>query len=122
MTRFDMTIPRWCAVANPIRFRELMPQWRIVARATFELIPDYSERIFVTGDNVRLAAWSLSGWGYIHFERALRSPMLRVYSRDGFEPVQLLEVSQYVAKFKTFEWPLDSNRIEEFIFEGQFAA
>jgi hypothetical protein len=122
MTRFDKTIPRWCAVATPIRFRELMPQWRIVARATFELVPAYSERIFVTGDNVLLAACSLSGWGYVHFERPLTSPMLRAYSKDGLEPAQLIEVSEYIAKFKTFEWSLDSNRIEEFIFEGQFTA
>jgi hypothetical protein len=85
MTRFDNTIPRWCAVAIPIRFRELMPQWRIVARATFELVPDYSERIFVTGDNVLLAACSLSGWGYVYFERPLTRCLVHGVM-EGIEP------------------------------------
>jgi hypothetical protein len=90
----------------------------MVARAIFELIPDYSERVFLGGDNVGLATCSLIGYGEVSFRRPLGSPLLRAYTKDAYGPVQLLEITQYGAQFKTIEWPLDTRRVEEIIFES----
>jgi hypothetical protein len=119
MTRFHKPAPRWHVVERPARFHHAALKWRVVARATFQLIPDSSERLLVAGENVRLGTCSLTGYGAIQFERPLCSPVLRAYTKEAFETVQLLEVTQYGAKFKTIEWPLDCHRLEEFIFEGQ---
>jgi hypothetical protein len=119
MRRSNLPVPRWRIQAKPARFHQSLPNWRIVARAVFELIPDYSERLFLNGDNVRLASCSLTGYGCVHFDRPLRNPVLRAYTKEAFGTVQLLEVTQYGATFKTVEWPLDTRRIEEIIFESQ---
>jgi hypothetical protein len=122
MTAFHKPVPRWHVVARPERFHQPMPRWLVVARIAFELVPDFSERLFLWGDNVRVARCSLTGEGTIQFWHPLRSPELRAFTRGGLEPVRLLEVTQYGARFKAIEWPLDSNRIEEFVFESQLAA
>jgi hypothetical protein len=122
MPRLHKPQQRWHLVAKEPRFHHRAPKWRVVARATFQLVPDSSERLFIGGDNVRSAMCSLLGYGAIQFERPLYSPVLRAYAKDAFEPIQLLEVTQYGARFKTVEWPLDSHRVEEFIFEGQVMA
>lgn len=86
------------------------------------MIPDYSDRVFIWGDNVRLAACSLTGEGYVHFLRPLHSPVMRAYVRESLNPVLLLEVTRYDAKFKAIEWKIGCDKVEEFVFEHQVLA
>jgi hypothetical protein len=122
MTLSSKPVPHWHTLVRPVDFHHTLPTWSLFARARFELVPDYSDRVFTWGENVRSASCSLNGHGSIAFHRPLRSPLLRAYTGETREPVQLLEVTRYGVEFKTVEWQIDSNPTEEFIFECQFAA
>lgn len=114
--------PLWqrpTAVVRSKGFHQPLPRWHIFARAGFELIPDYSDRLFIWGDNVRLATCSLSGEGYAQFLRPLHSPMMRAHVSESFNPLLLLEVTRYGVKFKAIAWKIGCNQIEEFVFEHQ---
>jgi hypothetical protein len=122
MTLSSKPVPHWRTLVKPADFHHTLSAWSIFARARFELVPDYSDRLFTWGENARLASCSLDGHGSILFQRPLRSPLLRAYMGETHEPVQLLEVTRYGVVFKTVGWQICSNRTEEFIFECQLAA
>jgi hypothetical protein len=107
---------------KPKGFHQPLPTWHPFAQARFELIPDYSDRVFIWGENIRVAACSLEGEGYVHFVRPLHSPMLRAYMKESFSPVLLLEITRYEARFRAVKWRIESNKIEEFIFEQRLVA
>jgi hypothetical protein len=120
--RFEQMTPRSKLLPQQQGFHQPLPRWHIFARAGFELVPDYSDRVFIWGDNIRLAACSLKGEGYVHFLRPLHGPVMRAYVRESSNPLLLLEVTRYGAKFKAVEWEIGCNQIEEFIFEHQLLA
>jgi hypothetical protein len=119
MTQSDKPIERWRLEMKPAQFHQLIPQWHIVARATFVLAPDYIEGVFLSGANVREASLSLTGYGAVQFLRPLSSPFLRAYMATFPVPIQFLEITQYGATYKLARWPLDERRTAEIIFECQ---
>lgn len=102
-------------------FHQVFPRWHVFARARFTLRPDYVDRVFVWGANIRSAQCSLKGEGQVTFERPLHSPILRAYIQDTFSPLLLLEVTRYGVKFKTLEWKFEHHHTEEFVFEDRAA-
>ena len=58
----------------------------------------------------------------MHFLCPLHSPMMRAYVGESFNPVLLLEVTRYGAKFKAVEWKIGCDKVEEYVFEHQLAA
>ena len=122
MTSRNKALAQWQVSTTSRGFHQPFPRWHIFARAGFELVPDFADRMFIWGDNVRLAACSLSGEGYVHFLRPLHSPIMRAFVRENSSPVLLLEVTRYGAKFKAVEWKIGCNTIEELVFEHQLLA
>jgi hypothetical protein len=119
MTQSDQPVARWRIEIKPVRFHLIIPQWRIMARATFELVPDFADGVFLSGTNIRRGSLSLMGYGTVEFLRPLSCPFLRAYTMDSPAPIQFLEVTQYSAQFKIARWPVDDRRTEEIVFECQ---